>query len=106
MRVLLVLIVLGAVAVNAFGAWAVSRRKPRVARLFLLSAVVLVVAAVALGYGLRFASWLLAAGLVLAWLSSYLNARLVLGKVVWRYHLLRALGMAALLVLAVVALRG
>ena len=99
------LVVLGAVAVNAFGAWAVSRRKPRVARLFLLSAVVLVVAAVALGYGLRFASWILAAGLVLTWLSSYLNARWVLGRVVWRYHALRALAMLALLVLAIVVLR-
>ena len=98
------LVVLGVVAVNAFGAWAVSRRKPRVARLFLLSAVVLVVAAVALAYGLRFAAWILAAGLVLSWLSSYLNARWVLGRVVWRYHLLRALGMAALLALALIAL--
>ena len=69
-------VVLGVVAVNAFGAWAVSRRKPRVSRLFLLSAVVLVVAAVALGYGLHFASWILAAGLGLSWLASYLNARL------------------------------
>ena len=99
------LVVLGVVAVNAFGAWAVSRRKPRVARLFLLSAVVLVVAAVALGYGLRFASWILAVGLVLTWLTSYLNARWVLGRVVWRYHALRALAMAALLVLAVAVLR-
>ena len=99
------LVVLGAVAVNAFGAWAVSRRKPRVARLFLLSAVVLVVAAVALGYGLRFASWILAAGLALTWLSSYLNARWVLGRVVWRYHALRALAMLALLILAIAVLR-
>ncbi len=98
-------VVLGVVAVNAFGAWAVSRRKPRVSRLFLLSAVVLVVAAVALGYGLHFASWILAAGLGLTWLASYLNARWVLGRVVWRFHALRALAMAALLALAVIVLR-
>lgn len=98
-------VVLGVVAVNAFGAWAVSRRKPRVARLFLLSAVVLVVAAVALGYSLRFASWILAVGLALTWLTSYLNARWVLGRVVWRYHALRAVAMAALLALAVIVLR-
>ncbi len=98
-------VVLGVVAVNAFGAWAVSRRKPRVSRLFLLSAVVLVVAAVALGYGLHFASWILAVGLGLSWLASYLNARLVLGRVVWRFHAVRALAMVALLALAVVVLR-
>ena len=33
--------------VNAFGAWLVSRRKPWVARLFMLSAVILVVSAAA-----------------------------------------------------------
>lgn len=99
------LVVFGIVTVNAFGAWAVSRRKPRVARLFLLSAVVLVVAAVAVGYGLAFAAWILAAGLALAWLASYLNARWVLGRVLWRYQALRALAMAALLAVAVLFLR-
>jgi hypothetical protein len=83
---LLILVVLGVVAVNAFGAWAVSRRKPRVAGLFLLGAVGLVVAAAALGYGLRFAVWILAGGLLLTWLASYLNARWVLGRVVGRPH--------------------
>lgn len=105
MRVLVVVLVLGVVAVNAFGAWAVSRRRPSVARLFLLSAVVLVVAAVAVAYGLRFAAWILAGGLVLAWLTSYLNARRVLGRVVWRYHLLRGLALAVLMVLGLLALR-
>jgi len=104
-RALVIVVVLGVVAVNAFGAWAVSRRKPGVARLFLLGAVVLVVAAVAVAYGLRFAAWILAAGLLIAWLSSYLNARWVLGRVIWRYHLLRALALAALMVLGVFALR-
>ncbi|MEJ2288828.1 MAG: hypothetical protein P8Y02_09330 [Deinococcales bacterium] len=105
MQIVVMLVVLGIVAVNAFGAWAVSRRKPRVSRLFLLSAVVLVVAAVAVGYGLRFASWILGAGLAVAWLASYLNARWVLGRVIWRYHALRALAMAALLASAVLVLR-
>lgn len=99
------IVVLGVVAVNAFGAWAVSRRKPRVSRLFLLSAVVLVVGAVALGYGLRFAAWILAAGLALAWAASYLNARWVLGRVDWRYHALRAAAMAALFGAALLVLR-
>ncbi|HKI57559.1 MAG TPA: hypothetical protein VKB31_10470 [Trueperaceae bacterium] len=105
MRALVVVVVLGVVAVNAFGAWAVSRRRPDVSRLFLLSAVVLVVAAVAVGYGLRFAAWILGGGLLLAWLTSYLNARRVLGRVIWRYHLLRGLALAALMVLGLVALR-
>lgn len=105
MRALVVVVVLGVVAVNAFGAWAVSRRRPGVARLFLLSATVLVVAAVAVAYGLRFAAWILAGGLLLAWLSSYLNARWVLGRVVWRYHLMRAAALVALLALGLVALR-
>ncbi len=105
MRFLVVVMALGVVAVNAFGAWAVSRRKPSVSRLFLLAAMVVVVAAVAVAYGLRFAAWILAAGLLLAWLSSYLNARMVIGRVVWRYHLLRAAVLAALMALALVALR-
>ncbi len=96
---------LGFVVVNAFGAWAVSRRKPRLSRQFLLAAVVLVVAAVALGYRLRFASWILVAGLALAWFASYLNARLVLGRVVPWHHALRAVSMAAMVALAVLALR-
>jgi len=104
-RALVVVLVLGVVSVNAFGAWAVSRRKPVVSRLFLLSAVTLVVAAVAVAYGLRFAAWILAGGLALAWLSSFLNARWVLGRVVWRYHLVRGLALGALMVLGVVALR-
>lgn len=98
-------VALGFVFVNAFGAWAVSRRKPRVSRLFLLAAVVLVVAAVALGYRLAFASWILTAGLVLAWVASYMNARLVLGRVVPWHHALRAASMVAVVALAVVALR-
>jgi len=98
-------VALGFVFVNAVGAWAVSRRKPRVSRVFLLASVVLVVAAVAVGYRLRFATGLLAVGLMLAWLASYMNARLVLGRVVPWHHLLRAVSMAAVVVLTGLALR-
>ncbi len=76
--------------VNAFGAWAVSRRKPWLAALFILAASLLTVAAVALGYTLPLARVLLALGLVLASVTSWLNARIVLGRVVWRHHLIRA----------------
>ncbi len=94
------LVALGLVVVNAFGAWAVSRRKPVVARLFLLAAMVLTVAMVAYGFADRVAWWVLLAGTVIGYLASYLNARLVIGKVVWPYHLLRAAVLAALLALA------
>lgn len=103
--VLVVVAVLALVAVNAFGAWAVSRRMPRLAGLFLLAAVALVIAAVALAYGLRFAVGILGGGLALTWLASYLNARWVLGRVVARHHAVRALSVVALLALAALAVR-
>jgi hypothetical protein len=99
-RIVLMLVALGLVVVNAFGAWAVSRRKPVVARLFLLAAMVLTVAMVAYGFADAMAWWVLLAGAVLGYLASYLNARLVIGKVVWPYHLLRAAVLAALLAAA------
>ncbi len=98
-------IALGFVGVNAFGAWAVSRRRPYVARLFLLAATVLVVAAVALGYHLWAAAWILVAGLLLWWWASYLNAAWVLGRVVPRHHVLRAVSVVAVMALTVLALR-
>lgn len=99
------LLALGFVGVNAFGAWAVSRRRPQVARTFLLAATVLVVAAVALGYHLAFATWILAAGLALWWWASYLNAAWVLGRVVPRHHLVRAAAAIAVVGLTAWALR-
>ncbi len=93
-------VALALVLVNAFGAWAVSRRKPSVARLFLLSAMILMVALVAYGFRDSTAWWILLAGAVLGYVASFLNARLVIGKVVWPYHLLRAGVLVALLVVA------
>lgn len=91
------LLALALVVVNGFGAWAVSRRKPAVARLFLVAAMVLTVATVGYGFRDRSAWWVLLAGASLGYLASYLNARLVIGKVEWPNHLLRAVVLAALL---------
>lgn len=90
--------------VNAFGAWAVIRRKQWMAALFMLAACVLTVAAVAMVTDLPFTRILLAIGLVLASLASLLNASVVLGRVVWRHHLIRAAVATAIYLLAHVAL--
>lgn len=82
--------------VNAFGAWLVSRRKGWVAGLFMLSATILTVAAAALVSNIPYTRVILAVGLVLAWVTSLLNAQIVIGQVVWRNHLVR--GLAALLI--------
>lgn len=87
----MMLVVLGLVAVNTFGAWAVSRRKPWVARLFLLAAMVLTVAVVAYGFGVDYALWLLVAGAAVSTLASVLNAILVIGKFAWLNHLVRTM---------------
>lgn len=102
---LVVVFVLVYAVVNAFGAWAVIRRKPWVAGLFMLAATLLTVAAVAIAYVLPLARWLLLAGLALASLSSFLNARIVLGRVVWRYHLIRGAVALALFLLGSFSLR-
>src|SRR5690606_28479228 len=83
-------------AVNVFGAWAVSRRRAGVARLFMLAAAVLTVAGVAYAFTFAGAWWILISGCVLTVVASYLNARLVLGSVAWPNHLARAAAMAAL----------
>lgn len=99
MRLLFVLVALLLTGVNTFGSWAVSRRRPLVARLFLLAAALLTVAAVAYAYGVQEARWFLAGGALATFVASYLNARLVIGRVEWRNHALRLL----LLTVAVVA---
>ncbi|MEX2534015.1 MAG: hypothetical protein WD273_00325 [Trueperaceae bacterium] len=76
--------------VNAFGAWAVIRRKGWLAALFMLAASVLVVSAAAMVSALPFTRVLLTIGLILASLSSLLYASIVLGRVTWRNHALRA----------------
>jgi uncharacterized membrane protein YoaK (UPF0700 family) len=91
--------------VNAFGAWLVSRRKPWVAGLFMLSAVILVIAAAAFVSSIPYARLILAAGLILASVTSYINAEVVIGRVVWRNHLVRALAALALYLLGELAVR-
>lgn len=86
--------------INGFGAWMVSRRKPWIAVLFLLAAAFLAVAFGGLVGFFPYTRVLLAAGLSLAWLASFLNAHIVLGNVVWRFHVLRALLVVAIYVLA------
>lgn len=100
MHLLLLSVALVLTVINTFGSWAVSRRRPLVARLFLLAAMVLTVTAVAYAYRLEAAWWLLLVGAVLTFVSSYLNARLVLGSVEWLNHLLRALALAGVVVVA------
>jgi drug/metabolite transporter superfamily protein YnfA len=90
--------------VNAFGAWAVIRRKRWMSALFMLAASVLMVAAVAMVTDLPFTRVLLAVGLVLASFTSLLNAKVVLGRIVWRNHLYRAAFALALYLLADLAM--
>ena len=91
--------------VNAFGAWLVSRRKPWVARLFMFSAVVLVVAAAAFVSSIPYTRVILAVGLILASVSSYINAQVVIGRVVWRNHAVRALVALLIYLIGEVAMR-
>lgn len=91
--------------VNAFGAWLVSRRKPWVARLFMLSAVVLVVAAAAFVSSIPYTRTILVVGLVLASVSSYINAQVVVGRVVWRNHAVRSLVALSIYLIGELAMR-
>ncbi|CAN5906452.1 hypothetical protein BH24DEI2_BH24DEI2_09240 [soil metagenome] len=76
--------------VNAFGAWMVARRKPWLAGLFMVAACLLTVACAALVFAFPYTLTLLATGLVTASVASFINAHVMLGGVVWRFHLLRA----------------
>jgi hypothetical protein len=87
-------------AVNVFGAWAVVRRRGFVARLFMLAAAVLVVAAVAYSFRFTGSFWILLTGTLVAYLASFLNARVVIGVVEWPNHAARAVVFAAYLALA------
>lgn len=100
MLILAALASFGYALVNTFGAWMVLRRKPPLAGLFMLAAAVLVVAAVALLWDARNGRFILLGGLLLASLASLLNARLVIGKVRPRNHLLRALAALVIYLLA------
>ena len=77
--------------VNAFGAWMVSRRKVWVALLFMGAASLLIIAFAAMIGLFSYTRLILAAGLILASLASLINAQIVLGRVVWRFHLFRAI---------------
>ena len=91
--------------VNAFGSWLVSRRKGWIAGMFMLSAVLLTVAAAAFVSNIPYTRVLLASGLALAWVTSLLNARIVIGRVVWRNHLIRALVVLVIYALGELAVR-
>lgn len=108
MLALLILAALGTlvfVFVNAFGAWMVSRRKPWIAVLFMLAATLLAVAFGGMVGFFPYTRVLLGLGLGLAWLASFLNAHIVLGSVVWRFHVLRAGVVIVIYVLADFGLR-
>lgn len=92
-------LVFGYAVVNAFGAWAVVRRRGWVAALFMLAGAVLTVGAVALAYGAQESLWLIVAGVALASGMSFVNAVVIIGRVLWRAHALRAAA-GILLVLA------
>lgn len=100
MHLLLSLVAFGLVAINGFGAWAVSRRRPLVARLFLAAALTSCVTAVAYLFDDPSAWWLLVAASLLTFFTSWLNARLVLGVVVWSNHLARGGVLLAIVVIA------
>lgn len=104
MPLLLCLLALIAGTVNVFGAWAVSRRRPVVARVFMLAATVLTVAGIAYAFRFQGAWWILLTGSVLTVVASYLNARLVIGTVSWPNHLARGAAMLALVLLGRLAL--
>lgn len=75
--------------VNAFGAWMVLRRKPWIGWMFMVAAIVLVIAAVSVFYQSPAKVWLTLSGLILAFCSSLLHAHFVIGKITQRNHLFR-----------------
>jgi hypothetical protein len=96
----------GYAVVNAFGAWAVVRRRSAFGAAFFIAAVLLTVGGVAVGYGLPGAVPLVTAGALMASLTSWRNARIVLRRVVpWR-HALRAAAGAVAVVLTFLATAG
>jgi hypothetical protein len=100
MSILAAIATLGYAFINAFGTWMVVRRKPWVAGLFMLSATVLVIAFAGFVGVFRHTLPILAVGLILASVSSLINAHIVLGKVVWKHHLTRALAGLLIFLLA------
>ena len=91
--------------VNAFGAWMVVRRKPWLAGLFMIAACLLTVAFGALVFDFPYTRVILVLGLVTASTASFGNAHVMLGGVVWRFHLLRAAVGLGIYLMASVGLR-
>jgi hypothetical protein len=91
--------------VNAFGTWMVVRRKPWVAFLFMIAAALLMVAFAAFIGDFPYLRVILASGLLLASVTSLINAYVVLGRVVWRHHIIRALCGLTIFLLAHFGLR-
>lgn len=75
--------------VDVFGAWTVVRRLPRLSFLFMTAAAVLTVGGVAAAYGVPETWYFFAAGATASSVASYLNARLVLARVVVVNHAAR-----------------
>lgn len=101
-----ILVALGYAVVNAFGTWMVVRRHSGVAAGFFLAAAILTVGGVAVAFALPGAVSWVAVGALFASLSSWLNARLVMRRVIaWRHGLRVLVGMLAVL-LAYLATRG
>lgn len=76
--------------VNAVGAWAVIRRKGWLGALFMLAASVLIVSAAAMVSALPFTRVLLVIGLILASISSLLYSGVIIGRIKWQNHVVRA----------------
>lgn len=86
----------GYAVVDVFGAWTVVRRRPRLSFLFMVAAATLTVGGVAAFYRLPDTWAFLAFGSVASSLASWINARLVLGRVIPPNHAFRAAYGAAL----------
>ncbi|MDZ7707203.1 MAG: hypothetical protein U5J97_04770 [Trueperaceae bacterium] len=102
---LLLITSLAYAVVSTFGAWTVARRRRALAFTFMASAALLTVGGVAAAYRVHESWVLLAAGSVIASAASLWTARRVLGRVVARNHLARAVLGVALTGIAAVFLR-
>jgi hypothetical protein len=101
------LLALAYAAVNAFGAWAVIRRRRATAMGFMMAAAVLVIAAVAVAFGHAASLAFTAVGVVLAATVSGIDARATRGRVVvWRHVLVRAVAGAVVLAAVLAAPTG
>jgi hypothetical protein len=92
--------------VNAFGAWAVVRRRSSIGATFFVAAVALTIGAVAIGFAMPSATSFVASGAVAASIASWWNARVFLRQVVLRRHVARALAGTVATALAYLATGG